>query len=88
MDNEESDLQSTILLQDVLCKTGRKLIKMKAWDAGTGARFRRKIKGIPGLLVKGHRWVTGNWTHKVGLQNNHLSGYVEIFLELTEFATE
>ena len=30
MDNEESDLQSTVSLQDVLRKVGRKLVKMKA----------------------------------------------------------
>lgn len=60
MDNEESDLPLTVSLQDVLCKVGRKLVKMKARDTGTKGQFRRKIKGIPGLLVKGHceiaRW--------------------------------
>ena len=34
------------------------------------------------------QWGKEKWTHKVGLQNNHLSGYVERLLELTEFVTE
>lgn len=78
MDNEESDLPSTASLQDVLRKVGRKLVKMKAWDTGTKGQFRRKIKGIPGLLVEGHCEMA-RWT----AQTVCLSEYVERFLELT-----
>lgn len=38
-------------------KTGKKLRKRKACDTGIGIQYKRKTKGIPGIIVKGDPWM-------------------------------